>query len=41
MQEYAKVVNKFALEFITKFCDSDGNILWNKIVKFNSAETTS
>ena len=40
MQEYAKVVNKFTLEFITKFCDTDGNILWEEIVKFNSEEPT-
>jgi len=41
MQEYAKVINKFTAEFIGKFCDADGNILWEEIVKFNSAETTS
>ena len=40
MQEYAKVINKFTAEFIGKFCDTDGNILWKEIVKFNSAETT-
>ena len=28
-------------EFITTFCDLDGNILWEEIVKFNSAGTTS
>ena len=41
MQEYAKVVNKFTFEFIGTFCDADGNILWEKIVKSNSAGTTS
>ena len=41
MQEYAKVVNKFTFEFIGTFCDADGNILWGKIVIFNSAGTTS
>ena len=41
MQEYAKVVNKFTFEFIGTFCDADGNILWEKIVIFNSAGTTS
>ena len=40
MQEYAKVVNKFTLEFLTTFCNTDGNILWEEIVKYNSAETT-
>ena len=41
MQEYAKVVNKFTAEFIGKYCDADGNMLWEEIVKFNSADTTS
>ena len=41
MQEYAKVVNKFTAEFIGKYCDAEGNILWEEIVKFNSADTTS
>ena len=40
MQEYAKVINKFTAEFSGKFCDADGNMLWEEIVKFNSAETT-
>ena len=41
IKEYEKVINKFTLEFITTFCDADGNILWEEIVKFNSAETPS
>ena len=41
MQEYAKVVNKFTAEFIGKYCDAEGNMLWEEIVKFNSADTTS
>lgn len=41
MQEYAKVINRFTSEFIKTFCDNDGSILWEKIVKFNSARTTS
>ncbi len=41
MQEYAKVVNKFTFEFITKFCDADGNILWEEIVKFNSEDISA
>ena len=41
MQEYAKVVNKFTAEFIGKYCDTEGNMLWEEIVKFNSADTTS
>ena len=41
MQEYAKVVNKFTSEFIRTFCDADGSILWEEIVKFNSAAAAS
>ena len=41
MQEYAKVINKFTSEFIRTFCGTDGSILWEEIVKFNSAKTTS
>ncbi len=40
MREYAKVVNKFTAEFIGKYCDAEGNMLWEEIVKFNSADTT-
>ena len=41
MLEYAKVINKFTSEFIGTFCDTDGSILWEEIVKFNSSKTTS
>ena len=37
--EYAKVLNKFTGEFITKFCDADGSIRWEDIVRLNSAST--
>ena len=37
VDEYAKVINKLSLEFIQMFCDSDGKIQWEKIVKFNSS----
>ena len=40
-EEYAKVINRFTAEFMRKFCDVEGNILWEEIVKFNSAETSS
>ena len=40
-EEYDKVINRFTAEFIGEFCDADGNMLWEEIVKFNSAETTS
>lgn len=35
--EYAKVVNRFTVEFIKKFCKDDGAILWKKLVRFNSS----
>ena len=41
MKEYAKVINRFTAEFIGKFCDAEGNMLWEEIVKFNSADSTS
>jgi len=37
--EYAKVVNKFTLEFSKEYCASDGSILWNKLVQFNSGKS--
>ena len=39
MQEYDKVLNKFTLEFLNAFCDTDGNIRWEDIVKFNSGKS--
>ena len=36
-QEYDKVLNRFTGEFITAFCDADGSIRWEDIVKMNSA----
>lgn len=38
LEEYAKVINKFTLEFTKEYCSSEGKILWSKIVKFNSAK---
>lgn len=39
MKEYSKVINKFTKEFANNYCDSEGNILWKNLVKFNSAKT--
>ena len=36
LKEYSKVINKFTLGFSKEYCDHSGNILWDKIVKFNS-----
>lgn len=37
-QEYSKVINKFTLEFMQNFCDSEGQIVWQRIVQLNSAK---
>ena len=34
--EYGKVINRFTAEFIKDFCKTDGTILWDKLVQFNS-----
>lgn len=36
-QSYAKVINKFTLEFSKRFCNNEGAIDWIELVKFNSA----
>jgi len=36
-KEYVKMINKLTKGFITKYCDSDGNIDWNKIMLINSS----
>lgn len=35
---YAKMLNKFTLEFMQQFCLADGSIDWNKLVEFNSGK---
>jgi hypothetical protein len=37
-KEYAKVVNKFTLEFSNEYCDNSGAIDWPKLLAFNSGE---
>lgn len=37
-QSYAKMVNKFTLEFAKNFCKSDGSIDWKKLIEFNSGK---
>lgn len=36
--EYNKVINKFSFEFMKMFCTSSGEILWDKIIQFNSGK---
>lgn len=38
MVEYGKVINKFTKGFMLIYCDTEGSILWDKLVKFNSAK---
>lgn len=37
-EEYAKVINKFTLAFAQEYCDLNGSILWDKLVRFNSGQ---
>jgi len=37
-QSYNKIINKFTKEFSNDFCKEDGEINWEKLVKFNSGE---
>ncbi len=34
--EYARTVNRFTGEFIQDFCEADGSIRWEDLLKFNS-----
>jgi hypothetical protein len=36
-EELAKVKNKFAKGFLDEFCLSDGDIDWEKLVKYNAS----
>ena len=35
---WAAAVNRFTVEFIKDFCNSNGSINWEKLVQFNSGE---
>jgi hypothetical protein len=37
-EEYAKVINKFTLEFAQEYCRPDGSIMWANLVQFNSGK---
>ncbi len=37
MEQYAQIINCFTFEFIKEFCNLTGQIMWNKIVEFNSS----
>jgi hypothetical protein len=36
--EYAKLINKFTLEFSREYCAPDGAIMWDKLLRFNSGK---
>ncbi len=36
-QEFDRMITKFTKEFSDNYCDNNGNISWNKIVKLNSS----
>lgn len=38
LQEYGRVINRFTMEFGKNYCSRGGDILWNKLVKFNSGK---
>jgi hypothetical protein len=40
LREYAKVINKFSLNFMKMFCDPSGEILWEEVIKFNSGKNS-
>ncbi len=37
IKAYSKRINKFTLEFGEQFCNYDGDINWENLVKFNSS----
>jgi hypothetical protein len=37
IQTYSQRINIFTLEFGKQFCDANGAINWEKLVKFNSS----
>lgn len=39
LNSYSRMLNKFTLGFATDFCTEDGEIDWNKLIKFNSKAT--
>ena len=39
-EKKAQLVNRFTKEFINNFCDKKGQILWEKLVKYNSGNLT-
>ncbi|MCI5192354.1 MAG: cytosolic protein [Candidatus Electrothrix sp. AW5] len=40
LEEYAKVINRFSLEFMEMFCDASGQMHWEEVIRFNSGQAT-
>ena len=38
IEQYIQMVNKFTKEFVNMFCDNNGIINWEELVKFNSGK---
>jgi hypothetical protein len=38
-KSYAQMINKFTKEFSNTYCNDNGEIDWEKLVKFNSGKT--
>ena len=38
-KEYDAMITKFIVEFASKYCDEEGSIDWDKILKLNSGIT--
>lgn len=36
LKSYARIINKFTMEFSAQFCTQEGDIDWEKLVKYNS-----
>ncbi|MBV5326655.1 MAG: cytosolic protein [Chlorobium sp.] len=39
-ESYAKMINKFTLQFSLEYCDDNGAINWKKLVQFNSSTSS-
>jgi len=39
MEQYGQMINKFTKQFSNSFCDDDGKIDWEKLVKYNSSKS--
>jgi len=38
--EKAKLINRFTRDFIDEYCDEEGEISWDEIIRFNSGNLT-